>query len=146
MATEDEHKNLIMRLREILNSVIKVTGASNADPLMLKLERKLRMSSRGLVYLLDEALLYSGEYEEELRESIFLLTEIFTEEITLLTKYAAVKPLSNRENSLLLFTVILKEKSLLRDINNILIPYRENKKISEYVKIKILVEKLSKGL
>lgn len=95
-----------------------------------------------LIALLDEIEQYDGELREELLEATKTLLELQEHSFIAFETYLNIKEDFTESNNTELFGFILKYKSLIRDLNNILIPYRDNEKIAEYVKVKMLVDKL----
>lgn len=95
-----------------------------------------------LIALLDEIEQYDGELREELLEATKTLLELQEHSFIAFETYLNMKEKITKSDDTELFGFILKYKSLIRDLNNILIPYRDNEKIAEYVKVKMLVDKL----
>ena len=95
-----------------------------------------------LIALLDEIEQYDGELREELLEATKTLLELQEHSFIAFEIYLNMKEKITESDYTELFGFILKYKSLIRDLNNILIPYRDNEKIAEYVKVKMLVDKL----
>ena len=95
-----------------------------------------------LIALLDEIEQYDGELREELLEATKTLLELQEHNFIAFEIYLNMKEKITESDYTELFGFILKYKSLIRDLNNILIPYRDNEKIAEYVKVKMLVDEL----
>ena len=103
---------------------------------------KFRSVNLSLIALLDEIEQYDGELSEELLKATESLLELQEHSFIAFETYLNVKENFTESNDTELFGFILKYKSLIRDLNNILIPYRDNEKIAEYVKVKMLVDEL----
>lgn len=103
---------------------------------------EIRSVNLSLIALLDEIEQYDGELREELLEATKTLLELQEHSFIAFETYLNIKEKITKSDDTELFGFILKYKSLIRDLNNILIPYRDNEKIAEYVKVKMLVDKL----
>ena len=107
---------------------------------------KIRSVNRSLIALLDEIEQYDGELRKELLEATKTLLELQEHSFIAFETYLNIKEDFTESNDTELFGFILKYKSLIRDLNNILIPYRDNEKIAEYVRVKMLVDELKISL
>ena len=107
---------------------------------------EIRSVNLSLIALLDEIEQYDGELREELLEATKTLLELQEHSFIAFETYLNMKEKITKSDDTELFGFILKYKSLIRDLNNILIPYRDNAKIAEYVRVKMLVDELKISL
>ena len=107
---------------------------------------KISSVNLSLIALLDEIEQYDGELREELLEATKTLLELQEHSFIAFEIYLNMKEKITESDDTELFGFILKYKSLIRDLNNILIPYRDNAKIAEYVRVKMLVDELKISL